>query len=69
MTGKNGTFSLSSNGVELVSAGGVYTVLTSSWNFDRGTGVYESIGGGGRFVAVILPGDDRFRYEGYVRAG
>lgn len=69
MTGKNGTFSLGSQGLELVSAGGVYAVLTGRWGLDRGTGAYAGAGGGGTFVMVSLPGDERFRYEGYVRAG
>ena len=66
--GKNGTFSVTQR-VEIVSAGGIYAVLTGTWTFERGTGVYKGLAGGGAFAAVMLPGDDRFREEGFVRAG
>ena len=69
MTGKHGTLRVSAAHIEGVSAGGAYAIYTGTSTFGRGTGVYAGLGGGGTFVAVILPGQDRFRYEGWVRAG
>lgn len=69
LTGKNGTFSVSQR-VELISAGGVYGANVGTWTFDRGTGVYEGLTGGGGFAGVLLPGSMlRFREEGFVRRG
>ena len=70
MTGKNGTFSLGSNASELVSAGGIYAVLTAELDLRAAERVpTRASAAGAAFVAVMLPGDDSFRYEGYVRAG
>lgn len=67
-TGKNGTFSVTQR-LEIVSAGGSYAVVTGTWTFERGTGVYEGLAGGGAVAAIVLPGDDRFRHEGFLRGG